>query len=163
MAKAVQVDVMGTEALLRTLKKMAPSLAENGLRQGVAAAGRKGREITRNNLVPHKRTGNLAKSVGVSTRVNRRTQSVDGTFGYRQRRKEKASWTQDRKDRERTKADGFYGRFLEDGTDRITSPPRPLIRAGIALGPQAAAVINQTLRKNFSKIVKKARAKGTIR
>jgi hypothetical protein len=157
MAELINVNVKGTKQLLDTLRRIEPILAERGLRQGIAAASRKGREITRINLAPHRRTGNLAKSVGVSTRINRRTREVEGSFGYRQRRPEKATWTQDRKDRERTKADGFYGRFLEDGTRYITAPPRPLIRAGVTLFPQVLGIVNTTVAKNFDSIVAKAK------
>ena len=160
MADGVRVKVEGIDDLLKTFKRMEPALAEKALRQAVGAVAREGRKLTRQNLQSHKRTGNLAKSVRASTRIVRRERAVKGKFGYRQRRRARQGWTIEQREREANRADGFYGRFLEDGTRHITSPPRPLIRAAVAVTPRATSIMRAQIRKRLDKVVREAR-RGT--
>lgn len=162
MADGLTVKVEGLESLLKTLKRIEPQLAERGLRQAVGAVASEGRKLTRQNLAPHKRTGNLARSVRTSTRINRRQKMVLGKFGYRQRRRARQGWTLNQIEREANRADGFYGRFLEEGTRYITNPPRPLLRAAQALTPVAVPIMRNKIRQNLDKAVAAAR-RGTQR
>lgn len=157
MADGIDVKVEGLDSLLKTLKRIEPALAEKALRQAVGAAARKGRDLTRNNLQPHRRTGNLAKSVRASSRINRRQKAVTGKFGYRQRRRARQGWTIEQREREANRADGFYGKFLEDGTQFITAPPRPLTRAAVALTPQTVPIMRQQIAKRLNNVVRTAR------
>lgn len=140
----VGVKVEGIEETLRTLQRLHPSLAENGLRAGVGAVGREIVKEARRNLAPHKRTGNLARSLGVSTRINRIERSVTGKARTRS-----------------GKYDGFYGRFLEFGTKYI-APIAFLSRAGSAVTPRAPGIIAARIRKQMPKIIARAKAKGLI-
>ena len=153
------VVVGGVEELLTTLKGVEPKLAENSFRNGVSAVAREGRRLTRQNIAPHDRTGNLRKSVRVSSRIRRAQRRVEAKFGYRQTRRshQMKGWTLDRIARERSKADGFYGRFLEDGTETISSPPRFLLRAAVAVTPRAISIMRARIVKTFDRDIAKAR------
>ena len=140
----VDVKVEGTEELLRTLQRLHPSLAENGLRAGVGAVGREIVKEARRNLAPHRKTGNLSRSLGVSTRINRIERAVTGKARTRS-----------------GKYDGFYGRFLEFGT-RYIAPVAFLGRAGAAVTPKAPAIIAARIRQQMPKIIARAKKKGII-
>lgn len=142
---SISVEIKGIEELLRTLQRMEPSLAENGLRQGVSAVAREIVKEARQNLAPHRDTGNLQASLGTSTRVNRRERAVTG------------------KARTRTtgKHDGFYGRFLEFGT--IKQQPIAFFgRAAQSVTPRANQIIRERIRTQLPKIVQRAKRKGII-
>ena len=145
MTISVDVEIKGTEELLRTLQRLEPSLAENGLRQGVNAVAREIVKEARQNLAPHRDTGRLQASLGTSTRIDRRERGVTG------------------KARTRTsgKHDAFYGRFLEFGTIK-QQPIAFLGRAAQSVTPRANQILTQRIRTNLPKIVQRAKRRGII-
>lgn len=126
----VEFKIRGLEGMERELKSLGRD-AEKVLRSGIRAGASEIRKEARRNLSSHRRTGDLAKSIKVSARVNRSRRSVSATI--------------------RNTRDTFYGMFLEFGTIR-QSPTRWLSRAIRSKGPDAFDKAADKMRDRIRKI-----------
>lgn len=98
MTDGFRIKLDGFDEIERELKKLgndAPKVLRSGMRAGAVVV----KKAAQQNLAPHRNTGELADSLKVSTRVDRRTRSIVA--------------------RVRNTRDTFYGMFLEFGTIHI--------------------------------------------
>lgn len=137
MADGFKIKLEGFDELERELKQLgddAPKVLRAGIRAGAVVV----RKAAQKNLEPHRRTGDLADSLKVSARIDRRKQAVTATV--------------------RNTRDTFYGSFLEFGTVHNISPVRWLTRALRDNAQQALNEVAERMRKRI-KAVRAKRAR----
>lgn len=136
MADGFEINLQGFDELERELKQLgddAPKVLRAGIRAGAVIV----RKAAQKNLEPHRDTGDLADSLKVSARIDRRKRAVTATV--------------------RNTRDTFYGSFLEFGTVHI-SPVRWLTRALRDNSQQALDAVAERMRRRI-KAVKAKRAR----
>lgn len=128
----IEIEVTGLKETMEAMKKVPDKIARNATRRAVRAGLIPVRDLARVNLLPHKQTGALARSMRISTRYDRARLLVTAKLSHSR--------------------ETYYGKFLEFGTTR-QAPQRWLGRAFDQGGTTGVAAFETSLRANFDAAV----------